>query len=177
MSSCDRDHSNERDLHRILNDRTPSDHRPHLPCPLHTKPDFHRESVSNKYFSVISAATHSAPPSSPTITLSVYPGHTLWSGESLILECKVSTARHRRPGTSAVWHRALLDPAGRRLRARGNSGHNHYGRRKQKATGRLVVRERTAELISHGEMLLLSDDRFSVEVKRYEDGVVYRLQV
>ena len=136
------------------------------------------------HVSLISAATQSvpapSPPSAPTITLSVYPGHTLWSGESLILECKVGNARHRRPGTSAVWHRALLDPAGRRLRARGNSGHNHHGmggRRKQKATGRLVVRERTAELISHGEMLLLSDDRFSVEVKRYEDGVVYRLQV
>ena len=93
----------------------------------------------------------------------------------------MSTARHRRPGTSAVWHRALLDPAGRRLRARNSNGLNqqsHRGRlRKQKATARLVVRERTAELISHGEMLLLSDERFSVEVKRYEDGVVYRLQV
>ena len=92
----------------------------------------------------------------------------------------MSTARHRRPGTSAVWHRALLDPAGRRLRARNSNGLNQQshrgGRRKQKTT-RLVVRERTAELISHGEMLLLSDERFSVEVKRYEDGVVYRLQV
>ena len=140
--------------------------------------------------STFSAVTQSVPPppssAAPAITLSVYPGHTLWSGESLILECKVSTARHRRPGTSAVWHRALLDPAGRRLRARNyghggsnhNNGHGGGGRRKQKTTaGRLVVRERTAELISHGEMLLLSDDRFSVEVKRYEDGVVYRLQV
>ena len=127
------------------------------------------------------------PPAPPTITLSVRPGHTLWSGESLILECKVSTARHRRPGTSAVWHRALLDPAGRRLRARhnglGSHGRGRGGRRKEKAAvagstrQQLVVRERTAELISHGEMLLLSDDRFSVEVKRYEDGVVYRLQV
>ena len=124
-----------------------------------------------------------APPPPPTITLSVYPGHTLWSGESLILECKVSNARHG-PRTSAVWHRALLDPAGRRLRARngGRGRSNGVGGRKQKKTAatvapRLLVRERTAELISHGEMLLLSDDRFSVEVRRYEDGVVYRLQV
>ena len=136
---------------------------------------------------VLSQSVPSPPP--PTITLSVRPGHTLWSGESLILECKVSTARHRRPGTSAVWHRALLDPAGRRLRARhngiGGHGRGRRGRRKEKAAAagagtsrqQLVVRERTAELISHGEMLLLSDDRFSVEVKRYEDGVVYRLQV
>ena len=132
--------------------------------------------------STFSAVTQSVPPppssAAPAITLSVYPGHTLWSGESLILECKVSTARHRRPGTSAVWHRALLDPAGRRLRARNN--HNSHNRRRPKTTSSrlgLVVRERTAELISHGQMLLLSDDRFSVEVKRYEDGVVYRLQV
>ena len=141
------------------------------------------------FFSLISVLSQSvpSPPPPPTITLSVRPGHTLWSGESLILECKVSTARHRRPGTSAVWHRALLDPAGRRLRARhnglGGHGRGRGGRRKEKAAGagtsrqQLVVRERTAELISHGEMLLLSDDRFSVEVKRYEDGVVYRLQV
>ena len=140
--------------------------------------------------SLISVLSQSVPaPPPPTITLSVRPGHTLWSGESLILECKVSTARHRRPGTSAVWHRALLDPAGRRLRARhnglGSHGRGRGGRRKEKAAAagagtsrqQLVVRERTAELISHGEMLLLSDDRFSVEVKRYEDGVVYRLQV
>ena len=113
----------------------------------------------------------------------MYPGHTLWSGESLILECKVSSARHG-PRTSAVWHRALLDPAGRRLRARnGGRGRSNGlgGGRKHKKTAamapRLLVRERTAELISHGEMLLLSDDRFSVEVRRYEDGVVYRLQV
>ena len=139
------------------------------------------------FFSLISVLSQSVPPPPPTITLSVRPGHTLWSGESLILECKVSTARHRRPGTSAVWHRALLDPAGRRLRARNNGlgghGRGRGGRRREKAAAaggtrqQLVVRERTAELISHGEMLLLSDDRFSVEVKRYEDGVVYRLQV
>ena len=139
------------------------------------------------FFSLISVLSQSvqSPPAPPTITLSVRPGHTLWSGESLILECKVSTARHRRPGTSAVWHRALLDPAGRRLRARhnglGGHGRGRGGRQKEKAGAgkrqQLVVRERTAELISHGEMLLLSDDRFSVEVKRYEDGVVYRLQV
>ena len=138
------------------------------------------------FFSLISVLSQSVPPPAPpTITLSVRPGHTLWSGESLILECKVSTARHRRPGTSAVWHRALLDPAGRRLRARhnglGGHGRGRGGRQKEKAGAgkrqQLVVRERTAELISHGEMLLLSDDRFSVEVKRYEDGVVYRLQV
>ena len=139
------------------------------------------------FFSLISVLSQSVPPPQPppTITLSVRPGHTLWSGESLVLECKVSTARHRRPGTSAVWHRALLDPAGRRLRARNNGllggrGRGRGGRRKEKAAAgarqQLVVRERTAELISHGEMLLLSDDRFSVEVKRYEDGVVYRLQ-
>ena len=134
------------------------------------------------FFSLISVLSQSVPPPQPppTITLSVRPGHTLWSGESLVLECKVSTARHRRPGTSAVWHRALLDPAGRRLRARHNGLGGRGGQRKEKGAGarqQLVVRERTAELISHGEMLLLSDDRFSVEVKRYEDGVVYRLQV
>ena len=142
------------------------------------------------FFSLISVLSQSVPPPQPppTITLSVRPGHTLWSGESLVLECKVSTARHRRPGTSAVWHRALLDPAGRRLRARNNGlggrGRGGGGRRKEMGAvagagtrQQLVVRERTAELISHGEMLLLSDDRFSVEVKRYEDGVVYRLQV
>ena len=68
------------------------------------------------FFPLISVLSQSVPPPQPppTITLSVRPGHTLWSGESLVLECKVSTARHRRPGTSAVWHRALLDPAGRR---------------------------------------------------------------
>lgn len=40
-----------------------------------------------------------------------------------------------------------------------------------------LVRERAAELISHGKMLLLADERFSVEVRRFEDGVVYRLEV
>ena len=45
------------------------------------------------------------------LTVRALPGATLWSGESLTLECRVR--RPSAPRAFAVWHRTLLDPAGR----------------------------------------------------------------
>ena len=124
-------------------------------------------------------------PRLPSLNLAVSPGHNLWVDEDLILECRLYNV----PSSSAtaVWYRALLDPAGRRLRMRhgGNDLTTEAPAQLVKRGGQgarrrhrpLVVRERTAELLSHGEMLLLSDDRFTLEVTRYEDCVVYRLEV
>ena len=62
------------------------------------------------------------------LKLAVSPGHHLWADEDLILECRVYNAP---PKATAVWHRALLDPAGRTIRLRKRKRHDHHSRRKK----------------------------------------------
>ncbi len=134
---------------------------------------------------------------STKVSVSALPTPKLWEGESVRLECSV---RHAEPATaSAVWHRALLDPSGRRLQEEVEPGgfvqlnaddnlKQDFEPRRELEPGLAlhdavrhpygIVRERTAELISHGETLLLSDDRFQLDVARGDDDViVYGLKV
>jgi hypothetical protein len=97
------------------------------------------------------------------VRVTASPGATLWSQEDLVLECAVWSAPS---ASSAVWHRVLLDPAGRRLRSIDGT-----------RTGGLLVRERTAELLSVGDTLLVADTRFKLDIVSAErDSVVYRLE-
>eukprot|EP00094_Tigriopus_californicus_P013646 TCALIF_13203-PA protein Name:"Protein of unknown function" AED:0.41 eAED:0.64 QI:0/0.5/0/1/1/1/3/0/211 len=72
---------------------------------------------------------------------------------------------------TAVWHRVLLDPAGRKLRSLGLEDNLNA------EMEIIIVRERTAELISHGDLLLISDPRFRLNVHRGNHTVVYRLEI
>eukprot|EP00095_Tigriopus_kingsejongensis_P007482 maker-scaffold580_size130538-snap-gene-0.25 protein:Tk07482 transcript:maker-scaffold580_size130538-snap-gene-0.25-mRNA-1 annotation:"lachesin" len=102
------------------------------------------------------------------LTTSVHPGPNLWIGESVALECRLS---HAHPKATVVWHRVLLDPAGRKLRSLGLDD------LVEKDMEIIIVRERTAELISHGDLLLMSDPRFLLKVHRSNNSVVYRLEL
>lgn len=107
-------------------------------------------------------------PKQEILTTSVQPGPNVWVGESIALECKLS---HATPTATAVWHRVLLDPAGRKLRSLGLEDNLNS------EMEIIIVRERTAELISHGELLLISDPRFRLKVHRGNHSIVYRLEI
>ena len=120
----------------------------------------------------------------PILSIKADPGITLFESEDLVLTCVVhrspSGSQNRvNPGANAVWYRSLLDPAGRRLRSltdKRDSG-ERSGRKRNKKRKRIYVTERTAELISHGELLLSSDPRFSLHVHRTEKSIEHILKV